>query len=638
GSYKAGILDNLLQPATNISLTDKPLGMDIKYIEFDNNISEAEFIAANCRHYIDNNPEANIAIIINSSKAKEYYSNCLSKYLLQYNDLIGEDILKLGAVYLLTEVAKLICDEFHLQRFFSLLSDPLVNSVLVDKLKNTIIKNNRFINSYAEIKELVAKEGNQEVINYFTELSNGLDIEFKDRSFNNILKQVIKTTEAIYPKIWQENDCYKLSESLFEILKINWQWQIQDLAEFPEILRAILKGGRVYNPVEDTRITLCKPADVALVNFDLVMMADLNEGSLPANASNNPWLNKHMQEELSIHSWCAKFGSGLYNFYLNLHNKEVVITRAKKQVNNKLSLISTFMLRLKHILGSKLKIENIAVNSSRHLTEENENEKYITVDAFPEYVSATDVELLLRSPYNFYAKKILKLRPEVEIEEKPSLAEFGNFFHNVVDLYNKNYAEENGYGVECLLSIANDILENSIFPEYIKKNWKIKLTAIASEFIEFDEGRRRLAMETYSEIKGKMMLNIAGKDIVVTSIADRIEIDENREAVIIDYKTGAMPSKSEVASGLSPQLVIAALILLQGGFGIEITGIKSLLYVKINHNEPYIKTQAITLTAEELAQHKQGLISLLEYYVNNKIFPVKQAELEYDDYSHLARR
>ena len=115
-------------------------------------------------------------------------------------------------------------------------------------------------------------------------------------------------------------------------------------------------------------------------------------------------------------------------------------------------------------------------------------------------------------------------------------------------------------------------------------------------------------------------------------------MDQDGIATIIDFKTGAAPTKQEVYSGLSPQLIVEAIILSEGGFSINCQQVKNLAYVKIASNHPYIRTSLITITPSDIAQHKQGLLELLEHYITTLEFPIEYNIMKYDDYKHLARR
>ena len=188
-----------------------------------------------------------------------------------------------------------------------------------------------------------------------------------------------------------------------------------------------------------------------------------------------------------------------------------------------------------------------------------------------------------------------------------------------------------------MLDISENTLSTIILPLYTQKIWRIKLIPIAESFIAFDEMCRGRSKDVYSEKKGEMFLNIAGQEIKIIGVADRIEVDEQGQSVVIDYKTGSLPSRKDIDCGLSPQLIIAGLMMEEGGFGIKVRNVKQVMYVKISSSKPYIQTLNIDLSREQLRSHRQGLISLLEYYITNKTFSYNVDLQKYNDYTHLAR-
>ena len=325
---------------------------------------------------------------------------------------------------------------------------------------------------------------------------------------------------------------------------------------------------------------------------------------------------------------------------MNIQNQQVLLTRAKKHGTNKLTLPSPFILKLKHILEGRLE----TTRAKRAIPEPGllSTERSSRSETFPDVLYATDIEILIRAPYNFYAKKILKLRKIEEIDERPNLAEFGNFFHLVVEHYTKNYNPRNVSKSLQIISIAESILAESNVPDFAKKMWETKIKALADEFIKFDDDRRENAVKVYSEIQGETTLDIKGENIILKAIADRMELDHNGTLAILDFKTGALPTKKDVLSGLSPQLLVEAIIAFEGGFplGSEVSYKTELVltYVKIGSSSPYISTSEIILSFDEIMRHKAGLTALLEHYMCGLEFAIEPSLMKYDDYSHLARR
>lgn len=617
---------NILEKLLYNSYADK-YDNNIEYIELENPFQEAEYIALKCQKYITDNPKCKIGILAHSQEMKEQCSIFLEKYDLQYNDLFGKDILTHPAISLILLISELQYSIFNLQNFFAFLSHPEIADEETIEIKNIIRKNNRLASSLESITKTINKYAPQNVIDRFSFLTNFIGHPINNYKFHYLLKHTLQTVEKILPKIWKKYS--DINPPLSEIINQEWDIKISNIETFTELLQQILEGGRISGSKLNNNIVICKPHDAALINYDLVVISDMNENKYPRSNIPNPWLNLQMQNELGLDSKLSGIGYTLYEFYLNLDNKKVLLTRAKI-VTGMQTLQSPFILNLKHILRNKF-VTKVAVKEKAQAAELSQDDIAVST-IFPEKISATDIETLIRSPYNFYAKKILKLRKIDDISDKPNLADFGNFFHKIAEDYTNYFPKKSIEG------LSNKYLEEIDIPQYSKNAWKTKIMSIAPELIDFETRRREQIQSVHCEIKCNLELNIKGKKVTISAIADRIEIGKKGEAYIMDYKTGAIPTKKDITSGLSPQLIVESIILSENGFDIAAKKVEKIIYVKINSHSPYINTIEIELSKEDIQGHKQGLISLLEYYITTNQYPIKPCIMKYDDYTHFARR
>jgi ATP-dependent helicase/nuclease subunit B len=67
------------------------------------------------------------------------------------------------------------------------------------------------------------------------------------------------------------------------------------------------------------------------------------------------------------------------------------------------------------------------------------------------------------------------------------------------------------------------------------------------------------------EQEGEHAFEVEGRPFAVTAKADRIELVGDL-AHILDFKTGAPPTKKQIEMGFAPQLTLTAAILSRGGF------------------------------------------------------------------------
>ncbi|GAB4163164.1 MAG: PD-(D/E)XK nuclease family protein [Rickettsiaceae bacterium] len=631
------IVEKLISDSASQNMANK-----ISHIEFENIFHEAEYIALKCKDLLNKKPDNKIAIIAHNQRAKEQYCFFLDKYSLVYQDHFGQALLQLHPISFTLLVAEQLCCEFDLGKFFTFLSHPLMNSAHAQGLKNIIRKENRFVSSLKNIGEIIDAQGDRELVDYFALINEVLSKRPQSAEFTLLCRHVIEAAEKIIPDIWQKHQ--GIIEPLKELCQLKGSFLIIEQQDFPEILKQALEGGRLFETNSAQQIIITRPNNSTLVNYDSIIITEMNEGSCPTISTINPWINSAMQQKLNLDSNQSKMDEALYDFYLNLQNPEVTLTRSKRDSSNKQTLPSPFILNLKHILGDKLKTtigkleEPFSAEPPLPCVASSTGSTVARSADFPDQLYATDIETLIRAPYNFYAKKILKLRKIEEIDQRPNLAEFGNFFHSVVEQYTKAYQPFLRDQKSHLMEVADSVLASSNIPSHSKRAWKIKFTALADEFITFDCSRRQNLARIFSEIEGTTEINVNGRLINIKAIADRIEVDNQNIATILDYKTGSVPTKKDILSGLSPQMLVEAIILSAGGFDIGTCNIAKLVYVKIGSSSPYISTTELAISAEDIDRHKQGLTRLLEHYVQTHEFPIEQNLMKYDDYKHLARR
>ena len=634
--YKKSVMDNLI-----IHSEAKNLDQEISYIEFDNLFHEAEYIALKCRDLLAQNPYFQVAIIAHNRQIKEQCSIFLSKYSVTHRDQFGRDILQSQAISLLIRIAEQLYRKFNLKSFFSFLSHPLIKCELTDRLKMLIRTKNRFADDKEKILDILNKHADQGLIEYFLFITSRTTIKNTSNKFTSLCENIFLVAEILVPNIWLRFQ--EIISPLKELSQLKNNFTIEDLEEFPEILVQILSGGRLFdNSNLNSRVVITDTRNIALINYDLVIIADLNDAQYPNIDKTDSWVNNDMKKKLKLKDNRTKLDEMLYEFYLVVQNKNIILSRSRRDISNKKTLPSPFILNLKYILGDYLnpKIGKIDLGKILEPLEKKNistPSPIIKSSDFPAELYATDIELLIRSPFNFYAKKILKLKKIEEIDEHPNLADFGNFFHKVMEKYTEQYQPFIYNKHEYICNIAANLLKNSTVPNRAKKDWEIKIKTMADELIIFDESRRKNLINIYTEIKGTTEIKIKDRIILLSAIADRIEVNNKGIVSILDFKTGAIPIKKDILSGLSPQMLVESIVFDEKGFGIA-GRLEKIIYVKINSSEPYITTTEIGITTDEIKRHKEGLIKLLEYYIQNPYFPTEPNAVKYDDYKHLAGR
>lgn len=378
-------------------------------------------------------------------------------------------------------------------------------------------------------------------------------------------------------------------------------------------------------------IQLLSTVEARLLNFDLTIVASVNEGDFPEIEAEN-WLGKKIKKDLGVDKRLKKSGQNAYDFCNYLSNKEIILTRSLTS-NGALSSPSPFLLKLE-TLGKKLGI-NFAAKKKYFSPENSESLKVDRpqprpeVEFRPKKLAITDISKLISDPYSIYAKRILRLKELPEIDFEPSYAEFGSFVHKALEEFVKNPQES-----EKFLENSRIIFDKYFLSDEAKLVWWPKFENI---FIGFTLKEREVkTLRNLTELEVKMVC--AG--VLINGKIDRITFDEDGAANIFDYKTGQLPTKNEVIFGSEPQLTIAALMVLEGNITKKIS---TLNYWKLSFSSDS-EIKKISTNEEEIkilaAAAKSGLERLLAYFADKNNGYIATPNLENyqeNEYSHLSR-
>ncbi|HHK73526.1 MAG TPA: double-strand break repair protein AddB, partial [Rhizobiales bacterium] len=211
------------------------------------------------------------------------------------------------------------------------------------------------------------------------------------------------------------------------------------------------------------------------------------------------------------------------------------------------------------------------------------------VDARPRSMSVTEIETWIRDPYAIYARRILGLQELDELEASPDASHRGIIIHDAVQKFiDQKISPAADDALERLLEIGrNSFAQSNIWPG-VQTLWWPRFERMAQWFIETEIARQQGVEKHITEVSGRLVFDQGGAPFTLRARADRIDLVQNGDAAIIyDYKTGTVPSASEVFSGFSPQLPLEAAILTAGGFeNVPAGGVAQIVYIKLSGGNP----------------------------------------------------
>ena len=373
-----------------------------------------------------------------------------------------------------------------------------------------------------------------------------------------------------------------LLELLSDMIRFGSNYPIA-ASEFYNTFCVLCKEEVVRTPYnQHPRLKILGTIEARMQRADTVILGGLNEGVWPPFAQRDMWINNASRTQLGLPDRHWRIALSAHDFMMAVASPEVLITRsvvtdgAPTQISRWLARLDAVVAAagLSSHLDKQIPAWMKAVNARKipdMVKPIARPEPKPAIIHRPSQISATDFDQWITDPYGFYVKKILKIRQKNLIDEPPSVALRGSLIHDIIAEFSACYPT--GKLPKDAGDKLNKILEAHLLKwsniSYIDLFWRQKLSIILDWFLEEECRRRNDSFQVVVEKEGRVELPIGQRLILITARADRIELDQDNNYQIIDYKSGNPPSKLEVSSGRAVQLLVEAAILSKGGYNLS---------------------------------------------------------------------
>ena len=404
------------------------------------------------------------------------------------------------------------------------------------------------------------------------------------------------------------------------------------------------------------RLQIWGPLEARLQHADCMILGGLNESVWPPAAQGDPWMSRPMRADFGLPPPELRIGLSAHDFVQCCGAEEVYLTRARR-IEGTPTIPSRWLQRLDALLAS-----DSGDRAPLHAMEPALLAWWTALDrpteppgprpapapapplaARPRQLSVTRVETWIADPYSIYARNILRLKPLDPIDADPSAAERGSIIHRILDAFvreHRPYCRRTPRS-GCWRSGGRSSRQRACRRACSPSGGRASSASSAGSLRP--NGRGGPHSTARDRGGGCARPRCAGGAFRLTAKADRIDRTEAGGLEIIDYKTGAVPRKSHVRDGRSPQLSLEAAIAAAGGFaGVDAAEIAALAYWKLSGAETAGEITAIEGDAENLAHEAaSGLQALVARFDDpaTPYRPVPRPALapRWNDYAHLAR-
>lgn len=347
--------------------------------------------------------------------------------------------------------------------------------------------------------------------------------------------------------------------------------------DWPGLFEAMMDGA-VVRPRwgRHPRLAILGPVEARMARFDRIVLGGLNEGTWPAAPMADPWMSRPMRKAFGLPAPERRVGLAANDFAQAAAGAEVILTRAEK-VEGTPTVPSRWLLRLDAVLdGAGLTLAPPARDwraLARHIDEPEAVRPAAPpaprppVSARPRRLSVTQISIWMQDPYAIYARQVLRLEPLDPIEAEPGASERGTAIHDALAAFLQAHPDAlPPDALDRLLALGRAEFARLPQGPDIRTFWWPRFARIAGWFVEAETrlraaGRRAILTEQ----KGLVTLAAPAGPFALSGVADRI--DQGPDGlVVVDYKTGLVPSNEQILAGHQPQLPLEAAMIRAGGF------------------------------------------------------------------------
>ena len=488
-------------------------------------------------------------------------------------------------------------------------------------------------------------------------------LSLPETSLDTLLRAHLTTAEALSAEassgalLWGGDAGEAAARLLSEAFEAADPLAAIDPKGYPHLFDELLAGA-VVRPRgrRHPRLAILGPLEARLLSADRLILGGLNEGTWPAIATVDPWLNRPMRADLGLEPPERRIGQAAHDLEQALNAPEVILTRSQKS-DGQPTVPSRWVMRLDTVArglgfeGAPRLTEPLrwseALDRPEAVQAASAPRPAPPLEARPVRLSVTDVERLIRDPYAIYARHVLGLRPLDPLDEAADARERGTLIHKAMEIFAREMPEALPADAEQRL---HDIAE-TLFARDPHTNpaiaafWWPRFQRAIPELIRLERERRTQIARVLPEISGEYTIAGLARPVALRGKADRIDLRADGRVDILDFKTGQVPTADQVESGLNPQLSLEAAMVRAGAF--SDAGAREaahLYYIAIGYGTPpaSLREAGKTKSADELATESLAeLTRLLRAYEDPDKPYLSRPRVQFvkaeGDYDHLAR-
>lgn len=424
-------------------------------------------------------------------------------------------------------------------------------------------------------------------------------------------------------------------------------------ADYADLIGALLSASEVRDrDVPHPGVMIWGTLEARVQGADLVILGGLNDGTWPEAPPPDPWLNRQMRVKAGLLLPERRIGLSAHDYQQAIAAPEVWLTRAVRSDEAE-TVPSRWLNRLGNLLNGldaqrgPQAWRTMAERGDYWLGQAQAVEAVTRADpaprpsprppiaARPHALSVTEIKRLIRDPYAIYARHTLRLRQMNPLVQSPDAPVRGIILHQIMERFIKAVSADARQLTKAhLLETARGVLASEAPWPAARVMWLARIERVADWFIAEEAKRQSYASPVAFEKAAKAVHVFKDLGFTLTGFADRIDLTDDGDALIFDYKTGTPPSKREQKI-FDKQLLIEAAMVEEGSFAkVGVAPVAHAAFIGLGAKPVEVVAPLEEETPREVLAGLHGLIATYlqatQGFTARRIVKTEDAAGEYD--------
>ena len=454
-------------------------------------------------------------------------------------------------------------------------------------------------------------------------------------------------------ELWKAEAGKEARAAMEELTREAAHGGVMSPGDYLALLRSLFDAREVRDPVRShPGVMIWGTLEARVQGADLVILGGLNDGIWPQLPPPDPWMNRQMRLQAGLLLPERRIGLSAHDFQQAIAAREVVLSRARRDDESE-TVPSRWLNRLTTLLqgiapdalagmrarGAELLAMAEALETPEaRVAPATRPAPRPPEDARPGNLSVTEIQRLIRDPYEIYARHVLGLRPLDPLRRPPDARDRGTVLHKVLEVFVRDVWPKGGDLRTALRATTTEVLEARVPWPTARIAWAARMERVAPWFLETEAARR--AVQQPHSFERKDTIPIADTGVTLTGKADRIDLCEDGRAVIYDYKTGAPPTDKQ-RQHFDKQLPLLAAMAEEGAFGGDPMEVARVGHISLASTPKVVEHD---LERGDVQRVWEELAALIRHYSSRKAGFLSRRAVEREqgregqrDYDHLAR-